>query len=229
MNPPKITIVRSARKGAATDHLAINTGWSSVPLCGAMKTGKREFPGGTANCAPCAKEARKRGMDVDGLVQISPRVWNLINAVKAHATEHYDTAGWDLVVEAYSDSELAELVQTCRTAKGAVARVADELSIYTERRAYHRQEAEAATDQPEPVAPAPTSAIAWWGSAETEWYGIETWPGKVGYNEIDPNDGVRYVSGFHISLTSPGACDHSPEAAHCRQLDCRHPECVVPF
>ena len=226
MNPPNLPIVRAARKGAATDHLAIDSGWSSVPLCGAMKTGKREFPGGTANCAPCAKEARKRGMDVDGLVRISPRVWNLINAVKAHATEHYDTAGWDLVIEAYSDSELAELVQTCRTAKGAIARVADELSIYTERRDYHRQEAEAATDQPEPVAPAPASVIVWRGE-----FGIETWPGKVGHNEIDPDAGVWYVPGFHLHLTSPGSCDHTArgDGLYCRQPDCRHAECVVPF
>lgn len=225
----EVVTVKSARKGASTIHLAINIGWSSIPLCGAMKAGKREFTDEPSNCAPCVKEARRQCLDVEGLVRISSRVRNLIGAVRVHATENYDTAGWDLVVEAYSDSELAELIQTCRTNKGAVARVADALSIYTERRAYHRQEAEAATDHPEPVAPAkPESVIRWWGSAETEWYGIETWPGKVGYNEIGPDE-VRYVSGFHVSLTSPGACDHSSDAAYCRQLDCRHAECVVPF
>jgi hypothetical protein len=227
----EVVTVKSARAGASTVHLAINVGWSSPPLCGAMKTGKREFTNETANCTPCVKMARSRFLDVDGLVRISSRVWNLINAVKAHAMANYDNAGWDIVIEAYSDSELAELVQSCRTAKGAIARVADMLSIYTERRSHHRAEAAAATDHPEPVAPVVSSIICWSGSAETEWYGIETWPGKVGHNEHDPNEGVRYVSGFHLNLVSPGACDHSSrgDGLYCRQDGCRHAECVVPF
>jgi hypothetical protein len=226
----EVITVKSARAGASTVHLAIDIGWSSPPLCGAMKTGKREFTGETANCTPCIKEAKARYIDIDGLVRISSRVWNLVNAIKAHAKENYDTGGWDVIVEAWSDHDLAEEVKTCRTVRGAVARVAGIASIYADREVFRRP----LVDQPERVEPAPApivdSIIRWSGSAETEWYGTETWPGKVGHNDISP-EGVRYVSGFHLNLTSPGACDHSSrgDGLYCRQENCRHAECVVPF
>lgn len=143
---PTLTIVRSARKGAATDHLAFNTGWSSVPLCGAMKTGKRVFPGGDSNCTPCIAEANRQYLDIEGLVRISPRVRDLIAAVRAHAIEHYDTGAWDIIVEAYSDSELAGTVGKCRTAAGAIAKVGKIVGQYAGRRAPHDAEIAAATE-----------------------------------------------------------------------------------
>lgn len=225
----EVVTVKSARKGASTVHLAINVGWSSPPLCGMMKTGGREFTAETSNCTPCFKEAQRRMLDIDGLIRISSRVWNLVNGVKAHATENYNTGGWDVIVEAWSDHAIAEEVKTCRTTVGALARMASIVSLYTERQADAR--ISAGEDHPEPVAPAkPESVIRWSGCDETEWYGTETWSGKVGRNEIGP-DGVRYVSGFHLNLTSPGACDHKPGGwPHCRQDACRHADCVnVPF
>jgi hypothetical protein len=228
----KVITIQAARGNATLVHLALDR-QPLQPLCKSAP-GRYVPAGDSSNCPACPKRARSMFLDIDGLVRISSRVWNLIGAVKVHATANYDTAGWDIAIEAYSDAELAELVQSCRTPKGAIARVADALSIYTERRSYHRAEAAAATDQPEPVVPAlpkPESIIRWTGSAETEWYGVETWPGKVGHNEYDPNGGVRYVSGFHMNLTSPGACDHSSRGGgfYCRQDGCRHAECVVPF
>ena len=226
----EVVTVKSARAGASTVHLTVNVGWSSVPLCGAMKAGKRKFTGETANCTPCIKEAKARFLDIDGLVRISGRVWNLVNGVKAHAQENCDTGGWDVIVEAWSDHDLAEGVKTCRTVRGAVVRMAEIASTYADREVFRRPLA----DQPEPVVPAlplVRSIIRWTGSAETEWYGIETWPGKVGHNEHDPSEGVRYVSGFHLNLTSPGACDHSSrgDGLYCRQENCQHTECIVPF
>ena len=46
-----------------------------------------------------------------------------IAAVKAHAIANYEKDGWDIVVESYSDNEIAELVKTARTIKGAIKMV----------------------------------------------------------------------------------------------------------
>ncbi len=32
----------------------------------------------------------------------------LVEAVKAHALEHYNDGGWDVIVECYTDEEIAE-------------------------------------------------------------------------------------------------------------------------
>lgn len=130
----KVVIVKSARAGASTNHLAINVGWSSPPLCGALKNGKREFPGGTANCAPCIKEARSQSLDVEGLVQISSQARNLIAAVRAHATANY-SSGWDVIVECYSDEQIAEVIGRARTTVGALAKFVPIIEVHADRQA----------------------------------------------------------------------------------------------
>jgi hypothetical protein len=34
-----------------------------------------------------------------------------VEAVKAHAQEHYEDGGWDVIVECWEDAEIAEYVQ----------------------------------------------------------------------------------------------------------------------
>jgi hypothetical protein len=41
-------------------------------------------------------------------------------AVKDYALAHYETDGWDYVVECYSDDEIAGIIKNCRTEKGAI-------------------------------------------------------------------------------------------------------------
>ena len=41
-------------------------------------------------------------------------------AIKAYAIAHYETDGWDYVVECYSDDEIAGIIKNCRTEKGAI-------------------------------------------------------------------------------------------------------------
>jgi len=41
-------------------------------------------------------------------------------AVKDYALAHYETDGWDYVVECYSDAEIADVIKTARTAAGAI-------------------------------------------------------------------------------------------------------------
>ena len=41
-----------------------------------------------------------------------------VDAVKAHAAEHYEDGGWDVIVECYTDEMVLELVRGSRSVKG---------------------------------------------------------------------------------------------------------------
>jgi hypothetical protein len=61
----------------------------------------------------------------------------LVEAVKAHATANYDSKfGWDVIVECYSDSEIAELITEghAKTAIGAIRVVGRFTSAYASHR-----------------------------------------------------------------------------------------------
>lgn len=45
----------------------------------------------------------------------------LIDAVTSYAEEHYNTGGWDVVVEAYTEEEIWEQIAHCKTVKEAIA------------------------------------------------------------------------------------------------------------
>jgi len=47
----------------------------------------------------------------------------LVEAVKAHALDHYDEGGWDYVVECFSDDEIAEDIGKATTVNGAIKKV----------------------------------------------------------------------------------------------------------
>ena len=47
----------------------------------------------------------------------------LIEAVRAHALKHYSEGGWDYVVEAWDDEDLAEFIGKARTPQGAIKAV----------------------------------------------------------------------------------------------------------
>jgi hypothetical protein len=66
---------------------------------------------------------------------------DLIAAVKAHALTHYEESGWDIVIETYSDSVIAEIIGKCRTAKGAIRAVKQHVSPIAEYRADIQAEA----------------------------------------------------------------------------------------
>lgn len=60
-------------------------------------------------------------------------VSDLIVAVRAHAMEHYND-GWDVVVEAYDDAQLTEMIGRARTVKGAIGKVAEVVEVVDDRR-----------------------------------------------------------------------------------------------
>ena len=43
-----------------------------------------------------------------------------VTAIKAHAIAYYETDGWDYVVECYDDAQIADIIKTARTEKGAI-------------------------------------------------------------------------------------------------------------
>ena len=70
----------------------------------------------------------------------------LVKAVKDHATEHYNDGGWDVVVESWDDSEIAEHITEAgaKTSKQAIASFQSFVSVMAERQAdaaYHRRQA----------------------------------------------------------------------------------------
>ena len=63
---------------------------------------------------------------------------NLIESVKSHAQEHYNTGGWDHVVECLSDDDIANMITGQNSVTAAIAAV----KIYADERGEARQEIE---------------------------------------------------------------------------------------
>lgn len=55
-----------------------------------------------------------------------------VQAVRAHAIEHY-TEGWDVIVEAYTDEEIAAELTDVSTCGEAIAVIAEVVGILDER------------------------------------------------------------------------------------------------
>jgi hypothetical protein len=58
------------------------------------------------------------------------RVDMLVAAVKAHASEHYEEGGWDVVVETMDDKAIEDEVYRCRTPEGAIRKIGDIVGAY---------------------------------------------------------------------------------------------------
>lgn len=57
---------------------------------------------------------------------------DIVEAVRKHAREHY-SQGWDVIEETFTDAELTQLIGSCRTAKGAIRKVARFVGIVAKR------------------------------------------------------------------------------------------------
>ncbi len=58
----------------------------------------------------------------------------MIAGVRAHAVANYDRAGWDIVVEAMDDAELAKEIGTAESLSGAIRRVGELVGLLHGRR-----------------------------------------------------------------------------------------------
>ncbi len=72
----------------------------------------------------------------------------LVEAVKAHALEHYEDGGWDVVVECFSAAEIVEVFDIGRrygdvieTAEQAIAAFASPVEVWADRQADARNSA----------------------------------------------------------------------------------------
>jgi DNA-binding LytR/AlgR family response regulator len=76
-------------------------------------------------------DAKRDGVRVDRADEYA--LWtatalsNMIDAVKAHALKNYERDGWDIVIECYSDDDIAEIIKTARTPGGAIKMVRAEI------------------------------------------------------------------------------------------------------
>ena len=46
-----------------------------------------------------------------------------VEAVRRHAEKNYNRDGWDFIVECWSDAEIAEATEGCKTAEAAIRAV----------------------------------------------------------------------------------------------------------
>lgn len=53
----------------------------------------------------------------------------MIDAVKAHAADHYEEDGWDYLVECYDDGDVAELIKGATTIADAIKTAAEIMKI----------------------------------------------------------------------------------------------------
>lgn len=58
-----------------------------------------------------------------------------IQAVKDYAQTHYNDGGWDVVIECWSDEDIAKCIEGARTPKGAIRKVAVIVGVYADRQA----------------------------------------------------------------------------------------------
>ena len=78
----------------------------------------------------------------------------LIAEVRAYAVEHYNDGGWDVIVETFSDDELAAAIGGARTLGGALRKLRPSVSVWADRDAEARAEADAAREPAPEAAPA---------------------------------------------------------------------------
>ena len=68
---------------------------------------------------------------------------NFTDAVKRHAIAHYEQDGWDYIVECYADAQIADIIKTARTEKGAIRMMRAHIKPRSDYRADILREAEA--------------------------------------------------------------------------------------
>lgn len=54
----------------------------------------------------------------------------LVTLVRAHAQTHYESGGWDVVVEAWDDAQIVEAIGKARTEAGAIRKVGEWVGVY---------------------------------------------------------------------------------------------------
>jgi len=66
---------------------------------------------------------------------ISTKTQEVIDQLRAHAYKHYEHNGWDFLVEAYEDYEIADVIGNATTLRGAIWKIMPTLKMKNEHRA----------------------------------------------------------------------------------------------
>ena len=53
----------------------------------------------------------------------------IVSAVRAHAITHYNTGGWDVLVECWDDATIIDVIGKATTAAGAIRKCAQTLKV----------------------------------------------------------------------------------------------------
>lgn len=59
---------------------------------------------------------------------------DLVDAVRAHAVDHYNEDGWDFVVECWEDWEILAVVRGCRRESQAIRKVRKQIRALDDHR-----------------------------------------------------------------------------------------------
>jgi hypothetical protein len=65
----------------------------------------------------------------------------LVGEVKRYAEAHYSDGGWDVIVECWSDADIAEAIGRARTLAGAIRKLRTFVSVMADRQADARNSA----------------------------------------------------------------------------------------
>jgi hypothetical protein len=65
----------------------------------------------------------------------------LVAQVKAYALDHYDKGGWDILVEAWEDWQVAEAIAGASTLRGALRKLSAVVGAYSDQQADARNSA----------------------------------------------------------------------------------------
>lgn len=60
---------------------------------------------------------------------------DLVQAVKDYATKNYNKGGWDVIVECWSDEQIAKCIGGARTERAAIRAVRQIVDAYADRQA----------------------------------------------------------------------------------------------
>jgi hypothetical protein len=69
---------------------------------------------------------------------------SLVEYVKKYAAAHYEDGGWDVIVECWTDGEIAERLGDATTEAEALAAFRDLVDVWADRQAYADNERDAA-------------------------------------------------------------------------------------
>ena len=68
-------------------------------------------------------------------------ITDLVAAIKAYALKHYSDGGWDVIVECWSDEDIAQTIGDATSIRDARARMMRVVDVYADRQADARNSA----------------------------------------------------------------------------------------